>query len=164
MTTSMLLMRSPVGPLELTSDGEALISARFLANEVEDEVDAVTTRPEPLLAEARAQFDAYFAGDLEDFDLPLAARGTDFQQRVWQQLRAIPYGVTASYGQIADRLDMPRGAARAVGLANGANPIAIAVPCHRVIGAKGTLVGYAGGLARKKFLLDLESRDLLLLT
>ena len=88
---------------------------------------------------------------------PLRGTGTDFQQRVWERLREIPFGTTASYGEIASRLGMPPGASRAVGLANGANPLAIVVPCHRVIGADGSLTGYAGGLERKRYLLGLES-------
>jgi methylated-DNA-[protein]-cysteine S-methyltransferase len=91
------------------------------------------------------------------FDLPVARRGTAFQQRVWSELEKIPYGTTSSYGEIAARLGLPMGASRAVGTANGSNPIAIVVPCHRVIGANGKLVGYAAGLERKKYLLDLES-------
>ncbi len=111
----------------------------------------------PVLQEAKRQFEAYFAGDLREFDVPMAARGTAFQRRVWDELTRIPYGVTASYGEIAARLGMPTGASRAVGTANGANPIAIIVPCHRVIGADRKLVGYAGGLDRKRLLLNLES-------
>ncbi len=111
----------------------------------------------PVLDEAKRQFEAYFAGELQDFDVPLAARGTAFQRRVWDELTRIPFGVTASYGEIAERLGMPPGASRAVGTANGANPLAIIVPCHRVIGANGKLVGYAGGLDRKRLLLNLES-------
>jgi methylated-DNA-[protein]-cysteine S-methyltransferase len=112
---------------------------------------------DPLLTEARRQLAGYFAGARREFDLPLAPAGTDFQLRVWEQLRRIPYGTTVSYGDIAARLGMPAGASRAVGLANGANPIAIIVPCHRVIGSDGTLVGYGGGLHRKRYLLGLEA-------
>jgi methylated-DNA-[protein]-cysteine S-methyltransferase len=110
-----------------------------------------------VLAEARAQLSAYFAGERTTFDLPLAPVGTPFQQRVWGELRRIPYAETVSYGELANRLGSP-GASRAVGLANGRNPIAIVVPCHRVIGADGTLTGYAGGLERKRALLDLERK------
>ncbi len=109
-----------------------------------------------VLQEAQRQFEAYFAGKLREFTVPLAARGTPFQRRVWEELTSIPFGTTASYGQIAARLGMPPGASRAVGTANGANPVAIIVPCHRVIGANGKLVGYAGGLDRKRRLLNLE--------
>ena len=109
-----------------------------------------------MLAEAVRQLTAYFERELTDFDLPLAPVGTDFQRRVWTQLELIGYGETASYGQIAGRLGMTNAASRAVGLANGRNPIPIVVPCHRVIGANGTLTGYAGGLERKQQLLELE--------
>ena len=110
----------------------------------------------PVLVEAVRQLAAYFARDLKEFDLPLAPVGSAFQQRVWEQLRAIGYGETASYGQVAGRLGMTNAASRAVGLANGRNPIPIVIPCHRVIGANGTLTGYAGGLERKQLLLGLE--------
>jgi methylated-DNA-[protein]-cysteine S-methyltransferase len=108
----------------------------------------------------REQLEEYFAGRRRDFDLPLLATGTPFQQQVWASLRTIPYGLTASYGQIAQRLGLPAGASRAVGAANGANPIAVVVPCHRVIGSNGSLTGYAGGLQRKRLLLQLESPGL----
>ena len=118
---------------------------------------ATATTTHPVLVEARrASCAAYFARDLKEFDLPLAPEGTDFQQPVWDQLRAIGYGETASYGEIAHRLGMTNAASRAVGLANGRNPIPIVIPCHRVIGADGTLTGYAGGLERKQALLELE--------
>ena len=109
----------------------------------------------PLLMEAARQLQAYFAGQLREFQLPLDVQGTDFQKRVWGQVVAIPYGETRSYLQISTALGSP-GAVRAVGAANGANPVPIVVPCHRVIGAKGSLVGYGGGLAMKKRLLELE--------
>lgn len=107
------------------------------------------------LADTASQLAGYFSGDLQVFDLPLAPRGSVFQQRVWEQLRMIDYGETISYGELARRLG-DANAARAVGLANGANPIAIVVPCHRVIGADGSLTGYGGGLDRKRTLLELE--------
>ena len=109
-----------------------------------------------MLVEAVRQLRAYFDRELKEFDLPLAPVGSDFQRRVWDQLRGIGYGETASYGQIAHRLGMTNAASRAVGLANGRNPIPIVIPCHRVIGANGTLTGYAGGLERKQLLLELE--------
>jgi methylated-DNA-[protein]-cysteine S-methyltransferase len=109
----------------------------------------------PLLAEASSQLRAYFAGELREFHLPLDLRGTDFQLRVWRQVLEIPYGETRSYAEIARAMVAP-GAVRAVGAANGANPISIMVPCHRVIGDSGKLVGYSGGIALKKRLLDLE--------
>lgn len=110
----------------------------------------------PVLLAAVRQLTAYFARELKEFDLPLAPHGTEFQQRVWEQLTMIAYGDTASYGQIAGRLGMTNAASRAVGLANGRNPIPIVIPCHRVIGANGTLTGYAGGIERKQTLLELE--------
>jgi len=109
---------------------------------------------EPFKA-AADQLDAYFAGELTRFDVPLAPRGSEFQQRVWAALQEIPYGRTESYGELAERIGSP-GSARAVGLANGKNPIGIIIPCHRVVGADGSLTGYGGGLDRKKQLLDLE--------
>lgn len=109
----------------------------------------------PLLVEAVSQLRAYFAGELREFRLPLDLRGTDFQLRVWRQLQAIPYGDTRCYSDIARAIQSPK-AVRAVGAANGANPISIVVPCHRVIGSSGKLVGYGGGLPLKRRLLDLE--------
>ena len=106
--------------------------------------------------DAREQLGAYFAGELTEFRLPLAPRGTPFQLAVWEALRAIPYGTTATYGEIAAAVGRPPSASRAVGAANGSNPIAVIVPCHRVIGAGGSLVGFGGGLARKRRLLQLE--------
>ena len=110
----------------------------------------------PPLAQARCQLEAYFAGELREFDLPLAPQGTSFQLRVWEELRAIPYGETISYGELARRVGDP-GAARAAGLANGRNPLPVLVPCHRVIGADGSLTGFGGGLDRKRALLELEA-------
>jgi len=154
MTNSML-MESPVGTMRLESDGEALTHAEFVA---EDVLPAeLEGEPDPILLEASRQLEAYFTGELHVFDLPLGGRGTDFQRRVWAELVKIPFGETTSYGAIAARLGKPPGASRAVGLANGANPIAIVVPCHRVIGSDGSLIGYAGGLDRKRYLLGLES-------
>ncbi|HUA60127.1 MAG TPA: methylated-DNA--[protein]-cysteine S-methyltransferase [Verrucomicrobiae bacterium] len=113
----------------------------------------------PVLREAACQLRAYFAGDLRQFNLPLDLRGTDFQLRVWNQLLKIPYGETRSYSEIAQAIHSPK-AVRAVGAANGANPVSIVVPCHRVIGSSGKLVGYGGGLPLKKRLLELERGSL----
>jgi methylated-DNA-[protein]-cysteine S-methyltransferase len=113
----------------------------------------------PILQRAADQLRAYFAGELKEFDLPLAPRGTDFQQTVWSTLRTIPYGQTRSYSQIAVTIGSPK-AVRAVGAANGRNPIPIVIPCHRVIGASGKLVGFGGGLPLKRKLLDLESSQI----
>jgi methylated-DNA-[protein]-cysteine S-methyltransferase len=117
----------------------------------------VPEAPVPLLVDAERQLRAYFAGRLHRFDLPLEMEGTEFQKRVWRALLAIPYGETRSYGQVAAAIGDLK-AVRAVGTANGANPIAIVVPCHRVIGAGGALTGYAGGLTLKRKLLELEAR------
>lgn len=115
----------------------------------------------PVLVEAARQLASYFAGELQAFTLPLAPVGTPFQQRVWKELVGIGYGETASYGEIARRLGMTNAASRAVGLANGRNPVPVVIPCHRVIGADGSLTGYAGGVDRKQTLLDLERQDAL---
>jgi methylated-DNA-[protein]-cysteine S-methyltransferase len=149
-------LASPVGELLLLSDGESLTAILL-----EPHPDDPAARPgwregNAVLATAREQLRAYFAGELRSFELPLAPRGTSFQRRVWDELRRIPYGETISYGELARRVGSPE-AARAVGSANGRNPIPIVVPCHRVIGADGTLVGYGGGLARKRWLLGHEA-------
>ena len=160
MTITQSTMDSPLGTLLITVEDDLVTRAEFVADS--DLPAGIEAAPaSPVLREAEQQFAAYFAGDLREFDLPMAPRGTVFQRRVWGQLREIPYGVTTSYGEIARRLGMKPGASRAVGTANGANPIAIAVPCHRVIGSSGRLIGYAGGLPRKRFLLGLEAPDLL---
>ena len=150
-----LLDPTPVGPLLLTADDGALTGLYLGAKPVPGERDD----DDPFLREVAAQLGAYFAGRLRDFDVPLAPRGTPFQQSVWEQLRLIPYGTTTTYGTLARRLDNPN-ACRAVGLANGRNPISIIVPCHRVIGANGALVGFGGGMGAKRTLLDLESSAL----
>ena len=141
---------SPVGPLRLSATAEGLCEVAF------DAAEPPGAPATPLLEEAARQLEAYFDGRLRDFTLPLAPEGTEFQLRVWRALRAIPHGTTASYGEVARALGDVK-AVRAVGLANGKNPLAIVVPCHRVIGASGDLVGYAGGLPRKRWLLAHES-------
>ena len=141
-------MLSPIGPLLLTGDGRAL-TGLYMGRAPSG------TRDDTAFTHAREQLDAYFAGELERFDIPLSPRGTEFQRRVWDALREIPYGETTSYGALAAQIGRP-GAARAVGLANGRNPISIVVPCHRVIGAAGALTGYGGGLERKRWLLAHE--------
>jgi methylated-DNA-[protein]-cysteine S-methyltransferase len=140
---------SPVGPLRLQSRDGALVALHLNARPGPEDLG------DPVLAEATTQLREYFAGTRTGFDLPLAMHGNEFEQRVWAALREIPYGETASYGEIAERIGAP-GAARAVGVANARNPIAIIVPCHRVIGAGGSLTGYGGGLPRKQRLLDFE--------
>lgn len=150
-------IKSPIGMIVLAGDGEALQLVGLPESRHPVPITSAWTRRPDLFVEARRQFDAYFAGALTAFDLPLAPHGSAFQQRVWQALRAIPYATTISYGELARRVGNPR-ASRAVGLANGANPLSIIVPCHRVIGANGSLTGYGGGLAAKRHLLDLERR------
>jgi len=148
---------SPLGELLLTGDGRVLRGLHML-----DGRHPVSVRPDWVEAQdafedVRAQLAGYFAGRRTSFDVPLELEGTPFQREVWQGLLEIGYGETISYGELARRIGRPR-AVRAVGLANGRNPIAVIVPCHRVIGADGTLTGYGGGLDRKRLLLDLEAR------
>jgi methylated-DNA-[protein]-cysteine S-methyltransferase len=156
-------MASPVGELTLASDGGVLTHVLFEAHQgaASPELRRVRAGPrgdaDPVLRQAAAELGQYFAGVRRRFDVPLGPRGSEFQLAVWAQLRAIPYGATVSYGDIARSLGLAPGASRAVGLANGSNPISIIVPCHRVIGADGSLTGYGGGLPRKRLLLDLES-------
>ncbi len=149
---------SPVGDLRVLARDAMISAIEFSPFQGSPVGEPLGTRADddPLLRSAVDQLAAYFRRDLKEFDLPLAPRGTEFQQRVWEQLRGIGYGTTASYGEIARRLGMTNAASRAVGLANGRNPIPIVIPCHRVIGANGTLTGYAGGLPRKQLLLELE--------
>lgn len=165
-------MASPIGPLLLMSDGESLTDV-YMSEHTHGPatgealsawgIDATPgkagkwvrdddARP---FREAKEQLTAYFEGRLTEFDLPLAMEGTEFQRQVWDALCEIPYGVTISYGELARRVGNPNGS-RAVGLANGRNPISIIVPCHRVIGSNGKLTGYGGGLPRKAALLDFE--------
>jgi methylated-DNA-[protein]-cysteine S-methyltransferase len=146
-------MGSPIGPLELVEAGGALVAIHFDAPHGSSGDDVGGSA---LLAEARRQLTEYFAGTRRVFDLPLRPEGTAFQRRVWEVLATVPWGTTTTYGAIAARLGLPPGASRAVGAANGANPIAIVLPCHRVIGSDGRLTGYAGGLHRKASLLRLE--------
>jgi methylated-DNA-[protein]-cysteine S-methyltransferase len=146
---------SPIGELTLVSDGEALTGLYMTEQRHRPELPTAPAGDDPVLAETRRQLAEYFSGARREFDLPLRPAGTQFQQTVWAALREIPYGETAGYGELAARIGRP-GAARAVGLANGRNPIAIVVPCHRVIGSGGSLTGYGGGLERKRYLLSLE--------
>ena len=148
---------SPVGRLLLAMDGQGLRHVHFETGRAALEPGDDWERGAGALHEARTQLKAYFAGKLVQFDLPLAPHGTEFQQRVWLELVRIPFGETTSYGEIARRLGDVR-ATRAVGAANGQNPLPIIVPCHRVIGADGSLTGFGGGLPTKRFLLDHEQR------
>ena len=148
---------SPIDDLLLTGDGERLTRLYMRPVDGSDwRIGPGWRRDAAPFADVESQLDAYFAGEREDFDLPLALHGTDFQMRVWEQLTRIPYGETISYSQLALRLGDPK-LVRAVGLANGRNPVSIIVPCHRVIGADGSLVGYGGGLERKQWLLEHEA-------
>jgi methylated-DNA-[protein]-cysteine S-methyltransferase len=172
MTTQMpvryrshAVLDSPIGPLTLVADGDAL-SGLYMNVPGHQPDPSILGEPagsgrsgcaSPVLRAAAGQLQAYFAGQLTGFDLPLALEGTRFQRTVWAELQAIGYGETISYGQLADRIGQPT-ASRAVGLANGRNPVSIVVPCHRVVGATGSLTGYGGGLDRKRYLLALEQR------
>lgn len=146
---------SPYGPLTLVADDGVLCGLYMAGQRHRPPEETFGTPDDTPFTETRAQLAAYFAGDLKVFGLPLRLDGTPFQRRVWEQLARIPYGETRTYGQLADALGNPR-ASRAVGLANGRNPIGIIVPCHRVVGASGGLTGYGGGLERKQRLLDFE--------
>ncbi len=155
-----VILPSPVGPLTLVAEAGQLIAVYLDSQRhrpAEGSLGAPGTPDADPFAAAASQLAAYFAGRRTAFDLPLAPAGTEFQQQVWAALRTIPYGQTWSYAQLADKIGRPS-AVRAVGLANGRNPIAVVIPCHRVIGSDGSLTGYGGGLDRKRFLLDLESR------
>ncbi len=151
---------SPVGFLRIVENAGAITAIEFSPFRDHDGrprgARAEDPNDSPVLARAVTQLRAYFDRDLKEFDLPLAPAGTEFQQAVWRQLVGIGYGETASYGEIARRLGKSNAASRAVGLANGSNPIPIVIPCHRVIGADGTLTGYAGGIERKQALLEIE--------
>ncbi|HSH43691.1 MAG TPA: methylated-DNA--[protein]-cysteine S-methyltransferase, partial [Arenicellales bacterium] len=136
---------SPVGPLLVAGDGERIHLISFPAGRRARQPDRDWRRDDRAFTEASAQLRAYFAGSLTRFDLPLRFAGTDFQNKVWSALRDIPFGETVSYGELARRIGRP-GASRAVGAANGANPLPIVVPCHRVVGADGSLTGFGGGV------------------
>jgi methylated-DNA-[protein]-cysteine S-methyltransferase len=146
---------SPVGSLLLAHDAGGLCGLQFVRGRRPAEPQQDWTRADAEFGDVIGQLREYFAGTRRDFDVRLAPQGTPFQRRVWAELCRIPYGETISYAELARRVGNPR-AVRAVGLANGANPLAIVVPCHRVIGADGTLTGYGGGLPTKRHLLDLE--------
>ena len=144
---------SPLGLLEITGNGDAVTSVEFTERAMEK-----TTSPLPAyLAEAVRQLEEYFAGKRHAFDFPLHVEGTEFQRHVWQALQRIPYGRTESYGSLARAIAKPK-AWRAVGMANNRNPFTIIIPCHRVIGSNGAMMGYAGGLHRKEWLLEHEKK------
>jgi methylated-DNA-[protein]-cysteine S-methyltransferase len=146
---------SPYGPLTLVATDGSLSGLYMVAQRHRPPEEHFGTRDDTPFGETTDQLEAYFAGELKEFDLPLSLAGTPFQRTVWAQLQKIPYGETRSYGELADALGNPK-ASRAVGLANGKNPVGIIVPCHRVVGADGSLTGYGGGLDRKQRLLDFE--------
>ncbi len=154
------IISTPLGDMLIQSVNEKLTHCDFIEGKNYRSLHNIKKqknycRKTTLLTETQYQLQQYFNGELHQFDLPLAAQGTTFQQKVWQALQTITYGETRSYAEIATKIHAP-GAARAVGAANGKNPLAIIVPCHRIIGSNGSLTGYAGGLDRKKALLHLE--------
>ena len=153
MRTYRTYYKSPLGPIEIIGGPDCILEVNF----VEDML-SVTAELTFCVKECVKQIDEYFKGKRQDFFLNLQPRGTDFQKAVWRELEKIPYGETASYSEIAGAIGKPT-ACRAVGSANGKNPIALIIPCHRVIGKNGKLTGYAGGLSRKAWLLALESKD-----
>ncbi|MFD4139877.1 methylated-DNA--[protein]-cysteine S-methyltransferase [Streptomyces sp. NPDC058572] len=155
MTRQHTVVDSPYGPLTLVATDGVLSGLYMTEQRHRPDEETFGGHDETPFGEAIRQLDAYFARELKEFDLPMRLEGTPFQRRVWDQLRRIPYGETRTYGELAGALDSP-GAPRAVGLANGKNPIGIIVPCHRVIGSNGSLVGYGGGLDRKQRLLAFE--------
>jgi methylated-DNA-[protein]-cysteine S-methyltransferase len=147
---------SPIGELLLAGDGVALRRVDMREGRRPVAISSSWERNDAVFADVRRQLDEYFDGRRRVFDLPLSLAGNPFERRVWEALREIPYGQTISYGALAAAVGNP-GGARAVGVANARNPVAVIVPCHRVIGADGNLTGYGGGLERKRFLLDLEA-------
>ena len=158
MTTTHTLIDTPIGELTLVAEAGALAAIYFPGHWTRPDRDAFGARDDDGFAEAERQLVQYFAGERIEFDLPLApSAGDDFERRVWELIDRIPYGRTAIYGDLARELGEP-GMAREVGAATGSNPLAIVRPCHRVVGKDGRLVGYAGGLGRKQFLLGLETQ------
>jgi methylated-DNA-[protein]-cysteine S-methyltransferase len=155
-------IESPLGPLLLVADAAGLRKIFFENGRDRGRPDSSWKEDSKPFKDTISQLRSYFAGELQEFDLPLAPEGTPFQLKVWERLCEIPYGETISYGELARRIGNPN-ASRAVGLANGSNPIPIVIPCHRVIGSNGKLTGYGGGLPIKEKLLALERRQLRLL-
>ncbi len=151
-----VIVESPIGPLMLAGEADVLHVLAFQSGSRAQGPDASWTLAPGAFRRVRAELDRYFAGTLREFRSPVAPAGTEFQRRVWEELRRIPYGETISYLELARRIGNEK-AVRAVGLANGANPLPVIVPCHRVIGSNGSLVGFGGGLAIKRALLDLET-------
>lgn len=157
MTTLYTYLPSPIGDLLLAGDGETLQRVSFASGKSHRRHEEDWQRDDTAFAEARRQLTAYFKGELTEFTLRLKPQGTEFQQSVWKALLTIPYGRTCSYGEIAAQVGRPK-ASRAVGAANGQNPIPIIIPCHRVIGSTGKLTGFGGGLPTKEKLLTLEQQ------
>ncbi len=151
------IVDSPLGPLTLRGEDGVLSGLFMTSHRHGPPRESFGNRDDTALPAVREQLAAYFDGGLTTFDVPVALHGTAFQRRVWAALQEIPFGVTTTYGELATSIGAPT-ASRAVGLANGRNPVSIVVPCHRVIGASGSLTGYGGGVERKRALLDLESR------
>ncbi|WP_343983031.1 methylated-DNA--[protein]-cysteine S-methyltransferase [Kribbella koreensis] len=159
---SYAVMDSPVGPLTLVAADTGELAGLYMEqHRHRPALETFGLRDDSILPEVQQQLKEYFAGDRTTFDVPLKLTGTPFQQRVWTALKDIPYGEVITYGQLAATLGLVPGASRAVGLANGKNPVSIIVPCHRVIGSTGNLTGYGGGLDRKQALLDHERADVL---
>jgi methylated-DNA-[protein]-cysteine S-methyltransferase len=156
--TRFTTVASPIDALMVTADDEGVTGVFCLPHTGRAQPQPDWVRDDVGLTPVTDQLAAYFAGELQDFDVPLAPRGTPFQTEVWAALRAIPYGTTTTYGALATQLGKPLGASRAIGACNGRNPISVLVPCHRVIGADGNVIGYAGGLDRKRWLLAHERR------
>lgn len=154
-TTAHTTVDSPIGPLTLVSTGGVLSGLFMVEQRYRPDTETFGVEDATLFDDVAAQLKEYFAGSRKEFDLPLHFAGTPFQRTVWQELCEIPYGETTSYGELAQRIGRPT-ASRAVGMANGHNPISIVVPCHRVVGSTGALTGYGGGVERKRFLLDFE--------
>lgn len=153
---SYTTMESPVGQLRLVAEELELRTVWFVRGRKDEKPHAEWKEDAAFFADVKRQLNAYFAGDLRKFEIPLLMLGTEFQKRVWKALQTIPYGETISYGELAKKIGEPK-AVRAVGAANGQNPIPIIVPCHRVIGSDGSLTGFGGGIENKKKLLELES-------
>ena len=158
VSTRYTHVESPIGPILLAGSDDSLCLTSFPTGRGRREPKTGWVEDRNGLREAVRQIEAYFAGELTEFDLNLAPLGNDFEMAVWAELEKIPYGETASYGDIATRIGQPLSASRAVGTACGANPLPIVIPCHRVVGADGSLTGFGGGLPTKRFLLDLEFR------
>lgn len=151
------LYQSPIGPIQLIEKDGKITNLSFLSNE--DERNDIPSKETAILKKAKQELEEYFDGKRKEFDLPLSFSGTPFQEKVWNTLCTIPYGQTKSYQEIAIQVGSPK-ACRAIGLTNHINPIGIFVPCHRVVGKNGKLVGYAGGIDKKSYLLDLEKQNL----